>query len=373
MTDQPPEGRTVPHMTSEPTRQTQFRRMLVLLMVVAVSAAFLAVVRNFILAVFLAAVISTMLHPLYRRVLTICGSRRGLASGLVLAGFILAVGIPLLLFMGLVASEAVAVTKTAGPWIQEHLQDPVNLYLPDWFPFASTLEPYRVHILDRLGEASSSAGDFLFSSFAVATRGTIDFFINLFVFLYAMFFFLMRGEELFHSALLYLPLGSSDRKEVVDKGLAVTRATLKSILIIGLLQGVLVGLAFWVVGIEGAAFWATVILVLSAIPALGTPIIWGPAAVWLMLDGQIAEGIGLAVWGTFVVGLVDNILRPRIVGEETRLPDLVILVSILGGIGAFGAVGIIVGPILAAVFFVILDVYRATFADILPGGADGPD
>lgn len=362
-------------MTSEPTRQTQFRRTLVLLMVVAVSAAFLAVVRNFILAIFLAAVISTMLHPLYRRLMTVCGRRRGLASGLVLAGFILAVGIPLLLFMGLVASEAVAVTRAAGPWIQQNLQDPVYLsgHLPDWFPFSSTLEPYRVQILERLSEASSSAGDFLFSSFAVATRGTIDFFINLFVFLYAMFFFLMRGEDLFHSALLYMPLGSSDRNQVVDKGLAVTRATLKSILIIGLLQGVLVGLAFWVVGIEGAAFWATVILVLSAIPALGTPIIWGPAAVWLMLDGQMAEGIGLAVWGTFVVGLVDNILRPRIVGEETRLPDLVILVSILGGIGAFGAVGIIVGPILAAVFFVILDVYRATFSDILPGGADGPD
>src|SRR3546814_15245542 len=112
------------------------------------------------------------------------------------------------------------------------------------------------------------------------------------------------------------------------------------ILIIGGLQAVLVGGAFWVVGSEGVAFWASVFLVLSAIPALGTPLVWGPAAAWLVLTGQVAEGIGLAVWGTLVVGLVDNILRPRIVGEQTKLPDLVILIAILGGIGAFGAVGI---------------------------------
>ena len=362
-------------MADEPTRETFYRRTLVLLLVAAVSAAFITVVRDFILAVFLAAVISTMLHPLYRRVLGRCGGHPSVASGIVLVGFILAVGLPLLLFFGLVASEAVTLSKSILPWIEAQLENAEALsgHLPGWFPFSSTLDPYRTQILSKIGEASGGAGSFLFDSFSRATKGTIDFFINLFVFLYAMFFFLMRGETLFHAALRYLPLGTTDRNQVVDKGLAVTRATLKSILIIGLLQAVLVGGAFWVVGIEGAAFWATIVLVLSAIPALGPPIVWGPAALYLVLDNQVAEGIGLAIWGTVVVGVVDNILRPRIVGEETRLPDLVILVSILGGIGAFGAVGIIVGPILAAVFFVILDVYRATFSDILPGGHNGPD
>lgn len=362
-------------MASEPSRQTLFRRTLVLLLVGAVSAAFIAVIHDFLLTLFMAAIVSTMLHPLYRWVLGWCGGRRATASAIVLVGFILAIGIPLILFMGLVASEAIAVSRTLVPWIQERLSDPGTLsgQLPEWFPFSTTLEPYRTQILEKIGEAGSTAGTFLLDSFTSATRGTIDFFISLFVFLYAMFFFLMRGAELFHTTLSYLPLKASDRNRVVEKGLAVTRSTLKSILIIGLLQAVLVGGAFWAVGIQGAAFWATIILVLAAIPALGTPIVWGPAAAWLVFNDQLAAGIGLALWGTLVVGLVDNILRPRIVGEETRLPDLVVLVAILGGIGAFGALGIIVGPIIAAVFFVILEIYRATFADMLPGGRGAAD
>jgi predicted PurR-regulated permease PerM len=132
----------------------------------------------------------------------------------------------------------------------------------------------------------------------------------------------------------------------------------------------MVGLAFLVVGIDAPFFWGMVVLVLAAIPALGTPLVWGPAAVWLFLDGQVGAAIGLVVWGMAVIGLVDNILRPRLVGEEARLPDLIVLISILGGIGVFGVVGIIAGPVLATVFFVVLDIYRHTFADALRTSAD---
>ena len=136
---------------------------------------------------------------------------------------------------------------------------------------------------------------------------------------------------------------------------------------IGVIQGVLTGLALWVVGISGAAFWGTVVVVLAAVPALGAPLVWIPAAVWLVVQGDTVSAVGLVAWGIVVIGLVGNILRPRIVGEETRLPDLVVMVSSLGGIAAFGALGIIVGPIIAAVFFVVLDIYRHTFASALPG------
>ena len=182
-----------------------------------------------------------------------------------------------------------------------------------------------------------------------------------------MFFFLMRGADMLHASLKYLPLDHEDREEVIGRGIATAWATLKSILIIGLLQGVLIGLAFWVVGISGAVFWGAVVLVLAAIPALGTPLVWGPAAIYLFVNGQTVAAIGLIVWGALVIGLIDNILRPRLVGEEAKLPDLVVLVSILGGISVFGIVGIIAGPVLATVFFVVLDIYRHTFADALGG------
>ena len=344
-----------------------YRRVLVLALFVGVSVAFLAMVRDYLMALLLAAIFSTVLHPVYRRVLARCGGLRGLASGIVLVGFIVTIGVPLVLLIGLVANEAVAFSKSALPWVKLQLSDPgiLTQHLPDWLPFADALDPYRSQIRARLDDATRNVGGALFAGLTQATGSTIDFGIRLFVFLYAMFFFLMRGADLIHAGLRYLPLAREDREEVVARGVSVTRATLKSILVIGLLQGVLIGLAFWVVGIDAPIFWGTVVVVLAAIPALGTPLVWGPAAIWLLADGQTAAAIGLAVWGAVVIGLVDNVLRPRIVGEEAKLPDLIVLVSILGGIGIFGMVGILVGPVLATVFFVVLDIYRHTFSDAL--------
>lgn len=347
-----------------------FRRLLVLALFVGVSVAFFVIVQDYLLAVFVAAIFSTILHPVYRYALPRCGGRPWLASGIVLFGFVVAVGVPLLLMLGMVANEAVELSKVIVPWIQQRLQEPPNQtgLHPDWLPFADALNPYREQIRSSLENATSNVGEELFAGLSRATGSTVEFGIDTFVFLYSMFFFLMRGAALFDAVLRYLPLDREDRHEVIERGISVTRATLKSILIIGLLQGVLVGLAFWVVGIKGAVFWGAVVLVMSAIPVLGSPVVWGPAAAWLFFNGQVAEGVGLAIWGAAVVSLVDNILRPRIVGEESRLPDLMILISVLGGIGTLGVIGILVGPVVAAVFVVVLDIYRHTFADVLPGG-----
>lgn len=349
-----------------------YRRVLVLALVVGVSVAFLWMVRDYLMALLLAAIFSTLLHPVYRGVLAQCRGMRGLASALVLFGFVVAIGVPLVLMIGLVANEAVLLSKSAIPRLQQLIADRSLLteHLPDWLPMSDALDPYRMQIKARLDDATRNVGGALFAGLTQATGGTIDFGVRLFVFLYAMFFFLMRGADMIHVGLRYLPLDSADREEVVTRGISAARATLKSILIIGLLQGAMVGLAFWVVGIDAPFFWGMVVLVLAAIPALGTPLVWGPAAVWLFLDGQVGAAIGLVVWGLAVIGLVDNILRPRLVGEEARLPDLIVLISILGGIGVFGVVGIIAGPVLATVFFVVLDIYRHTFADALRTSAD---
>jgi predicted PurR-regulated permease PerM len=359
-------------MTDSPSDGPNYRRFLVLALVVGVSAAFLFMVRDYLIVLMIAAIFSTLLHPLYRRVLPLCGGRRGLASAIVLFGFVVAVGLPLVVMIGLVANEAVLLSKLAGPWVEKLISDREMLtqHLPDWLPFSDALEPYRAQIKERLADATGNVGGALFAGLTRATGTTIEFGIRLFVFLYAMFFFLMRGADMIHAGLRYLPLDREDREEIVTRGIDTARATLKSILIIGLLQGVLIGLAFWVVGIDAAIFWGAVVVVLAAIPALGTPLVWGPAAIWLAVNGHTVEAIGMTVWGVAVVGLVDNILRPRLVGEEAKLPDLVVLISILGGIGLFGIVGIIAGPVLATLFFVVLDIYRHTFADALRSGND---
>lgn len=350
------------------------RRGLVLGFVVLVAGGFLFMIRDYLLAIFLAAIFSAMLHPIYDWVAKLYRKHDYAASATVLAGFVIAVGLPLIFIVGLVAREGVALSETLLPWFREQIANggTITDLLPGWVPFVEALEPYRAQIAEQLSGAAQNVGSALFDNLTRVTTNAVDTTISLFVFLYAMFFFLMKGPTLLQTALQYLPISEDERDEVIERGLGVARATLKSILVIGLLQGVLVGLAFWLAGVPGAFFWGAIVVVMAAIPILGTPIVWGPAAIWLMANGNLMEGLALAAWGTLVVGLADNLLRPRIVGRQTRLPDLVVLVSILGGIGAFGAVGILVGPMLAAMFFVVLDIYHRTFSDILPKQQNGP-
>jgi predicted PurR-regulated permease PerM len=136
--------------------------------------------------------------------------------------------------------------------------------------------------------------------------------------------------------------------------------------VIGVAQGALAGAAFAVAGIKGAAFWATVMAVLSILPGIGIALVWVPAAIYLMVIGKTAAGIGLAIWCGLVAGTVDNLLRPRLVGRDTEMPDLLILLATLGGLVLFGAVGIVVGPIVAALFLTIWEIYGEFFKSVLP-------
>lgn len=153
---------------------------------------------------------------------------------------------------------------------------------------------------------------------------------------------------------------------MIDRFVSVSRATIKGTLVIGILQGALAGAAFWMAGINGATFWGTVMAVLSIVPGVGSALIWIPVVIYLLAAGHVFAGIALAAWCGLVVGTVDNLLRPRMVGRDTKMPDLMILLSTLGGIVLFGAVGIIIGPIVAALFVTVWEIYGTAFQDLLP-------
>jgi predicted PurR-regulated permease PerM len=147
--------------------------------------------------------------------------------------------------------------------------------------------------------------------------------------------------------------------------MAVARATLKGTLVIGFLQGLLSGIGFAVVGIQGAAFWGTMMGILSVIPGIGGFLVWGPAVIYLIATGRVGAGVGLGIFCGVVVGSLDNVLRPLLVGRETKMPDLLVLIGTLGGIFMFGAVGIILGPIVASLFLTVWDIYGESFKGVL--------
>jgi predicted PurR-regulated permease PerM len=192
----------------------------------------------------------------------------------------------------------------------------------------------------------------------------------MFIMLYTMFFFLMDGNKLIDKILYYLPLEDHDERRMLNKFTSVTRATLKGTAVIGLLQGVLAGAAFAVVGIQSAVFWGAIMAVLSFIPGIGSALVWGPAVIILAATGHAAKAVGLGVFCAAVVGSIDNFLRPILVGRDTEMHELMILFGTLGGIIMFGVVGVIIGPIIAALFVTVWEIYGVAFKDVLPAVAD---
>lgn len=350
---------------NERTRRLQRGSLLVLAL--GTTVLFVWVIWDFLLALLLAAILTGMFHPIYRRMARRLGYRRSLAAALTVGGVLLGVIIPLVIFLVMIAEQVVQLSQIARPWVENNAWrftqiDP----LFDRLPQLKALQPYREQIMPRLAELASEVGRLSVGFVTAAATQTATALLMLFVVLYAMFFFLKDGKGALDKMLYYLPLPAQDETRMIERFMSVARATIKGTIIIGALQGALGGVAFAVVGIQGAAVWGTVMAILSAIPGLGHALVWIPATIYLAAVGQWGACIGLLVWCAGVVGSVDNFLRPWLVGKDTQLPDIVVLVSTLGGLVLFGPLGFIVGPIVAALFVTVWELYGAAFADLLP-------
>jgi predicted PurR-regulated permease PerM len=353
---------------SDPTSETlTTQRVTILLLTLAVSVAFVGMIQDFLVSLFLAAVFSGLAYPVFKKILGRTGGRTSASAAVTLLGLVSIVLVPTLILLNLIAVQAYELSQDLIPWIEHELDSPqdLELQLPLWFPFRNEIEGSSQQIASKIGEFASKAGGFIVEGLSAATLGTANFFLQLFVMVYAMFFFLREGPATVEKLIGYSPLPRDVQELLIEKGLSVTRATLKGSVVIGLVQGALGGAAFAVAGIQGAAFWGAVMAVASVIPSIGTAIVWVPAVIYLLATGEVGSGVGLGLWCAVVVGGVDNVLRPVLVGGDTKMPDILILVSTFGGLALFGIAGLIIGPVIAAFFVTMWEVYYETFRDFL--------
>lgn len=336
-------------------------------MVIAISALFFSMIHQFLMAIFLAGLFSALARPVYRRLNVTFNGHRHLASVTTLLLMIFVVLIPLVLLVGIIVGQAIDVGQSVTPWIKQTVEEPDKLtsYLQH-LPFYELLEPYRGVLLEKTGQLVGSISKWIVGGFSSVTLGTANFLFMTFVFLYTMYFFQMDGDKLIRKILYYLPLNSDDESLMLNKFTSVTRATIKGTMIIGIMQGSLAGIAFAVAGIDNAVFWGTVMAVLSIIPSIGSALVWIPAVVILIMQGNIAAGVGLLVFCGLVVGSLDNVLRPILVGKDTKMHELMIFFGTLGGIMMFGIAGIFIGPLIASLFVTIWELYGLAFSDYLP-------
>ena len=347
-----------------------FRTVFVLLLVLGVSLLFLAVTWPFLKPLLLGAMLAGLSHPLYQWVTRLLRGRRSLAAVLTLLILFLVVAGPVSAFIGVVVKQALGVSNQALPWVQEHLGSASAFNTHDWlvhrFPKLADYVPEQEKIAAGVARLAQATGSFLVGGATQLTAGTASFLLNLFVMLYAMFFFLRDGGMIIERIFYYTPLDHEDEMRVLERLTSVTRATIKGTLVIGMIQGTLAGIGFWGAGIDGAAFWGTIMAVLSVVPGIGAALIWVPAVIYLFISGQSWSALLLFTWCAAVVGTIDNVLRTRLVGKDTKMPDLLILIGTLGGLFFFGPIGFIVGPLVCGLFLTVWDIYGTTFKDILP-------
>ena len=322
-----------------------------LILVFLVTAAFFGLIKDFLLAVFWAIVLAILFHSTYRYIGIKLKGRKNVAAGFTLMSILLLVIIPLTFLAITLVNESIDVYQQIQDGdinIQERI-DRFQTQIPEVERYLERFGVETEKIRESIGEAVASATQNLAGKAIGITQNVFGFVIQFFLMLYILFFFLRDGRRLIHQLIWVLPLGDENERKLLNRFASVARATVKGSLIVALVQGTIGGLLFWAVGIPAAVLWGFFMTILSLLP-VGSGLVWGPAAIILFTQGQVGKAIAILIVGALVIGLVDNLLRPRLVGNDTKMPDYLILLSTLGGLAWFGLSGFVLGPIIAAFF-----------------------
>ena len=345
----------------EPTPLPNRENRALLPMLVAVSAALVVVLLPFYASIMWGVILALLFTPLYRWILVKVGRHPTTAALCTMVVVILIVVLPATLVMVALAQEASGIyvrlqSGDLNPALYfRHMFD----QLPDWV----------TAVLDRLGlvnfttlqrrvtAAMAQGSQFAATQVFNIGQNTFEFVVSLFITMYLAFFLIRDGNSVVRAIGRAIPLAPSHKQQLWEKFATVVRATVKGNLLVAAIQGALGGLAFWFLGVGGALLWAVVMAALSLLPAIGAALVWLPVALYFLANGEVWQGVALMAYGVLVIGLVDNLLRPILVGKDTLMPDYVVMITTVGGMAVFGVNGFVLGPLIAAMFIAVWHIY----------------
>jgi len=345
----------------KPSQELEEKTFLFLL--VAVTLALGWILAPFYGAVFWGIVLAIVFAPLYRRLLARFRKSPNVAAVVTLTIILLMVILPLALVTAALLREVAGFYDRiqSGEISFARYFEQIVAALPDWVGRLLN----RFGLTDMGALQQKIAGGATAGSQAIAKQvldigqNTLDFVVSFFVTLYLAFFLLRDGAALARRIWAAIPLDPASKRDLFRKFATVIRATVKGNILVAAAQGALGGLAFWYLDVHGAVLWGVLMAFLSLLPAIGAALVWLPVAIYLLLTGDVAKGIGLLAYGTVVIGLVDNLLRPILVGKDIKMPDYMVLISTLGGMAIFGLNGFVIGPVIAAMFMSAWDIFVA--------------
>lgn len=338
-----------------------------LLLLLAVSLAFFWVLRPYYGAVFWGAIFALVFSSLYARLLRSMRGSATLAALLTVGLILVLVVLPASLLAGLLVQEAASVYQRVQSGELDFSLYFQQVYdaLPHWI--IGLLERFDLNnfslIKERISASLTEGSQFIARQALSVGQNTFGFLVSFFVMLYLLFFFLRDGASLSRRIRDALPLHEDIKRNLSGKLTTVIRATVKGNIVVAMLQGALGGLIFWFLGIHAPVLWGTLMAFLSLLPAVGAALVWLPVAIYFLATGVPGKGALLMAYGVLVIGLVDNVLRPVLVGKDTKMPDYVVLVSTIGGISLFGLNGFVIGPLAAAMFIAVWDIFARARQD----------
>ncbi len=335
-----------------------------LALLIAVSLALGWILWPFYGTILWGAIIALLFAPVYRWLLMRLKWRRTPAALLTLLLVLVVVVLPFALLTAALAREAAMVYQQ----LQSGELNPVLYFhgvfdaLPEWI--TALLDRFGLvdfaALQGRLASALVQGSQFIASQALGIGQVTFEFVANVFITLYLAFFLVRDGDDVARAVRHAIPLAPEHKQELIDKFTTVIRATVRGNLLVAAIQGALGGLAFWYLGVRGALLWTVLMTFLSLLPAVGAGLVWVPVAIYFFVTGAIWQGVALCAWGVLVIGLIDNLLRPILVGKDTRMPDYVVMITTLGGIAVFGINGFVIGPAVAAMFIAVWHIHVTT-------------
>ncbi len=330
---------------------------------IAASLAFIAILLPFFEPILWAVSLAILSKPVQNKLIATLPNRENLAALITLFIIVFAVIVPSLLLSISVGREGIGLYQSIANG-EIDLSGPINWAQQTWPSLIDRAESLGINLAEMKQKLSSSAlqgSQWAASHIFTFGQNTVRFAVMFFLMLYLLFFILRDGKKIIDIIIHILPLGDERERFLLSKFAEVSRATIKGTLVVGIVQGAIGGITFSLLGIQSAIFWGVVMILLSILPAIGSALVWAPAAIYLIANGMLIKGIILIGIGVFVIGMVDNILRPILVGRDTQMPDYLILFSTLGGIAMIGISGFVLGPVIAAFFLTIWTMFAQEY------------
>ncbi|MGB3738889.1 MAG: AI-2E family transporter [Pontixanthobacter sp.] len=347
-----------------------------LLFLALVTLALVVVILPFAQPLLWAVLAAIMFQPLYQMIMRLIGHHENQAAGLTLLVITIAILLPAFFIGSIIVDQAFAVILAfqsgdidIAAWFNQ-VHDALPIRMQNTLDNAgfANLEASLAQLQELIRESSG-----LIASTALAFTGSALSFVLAFgVGLYASYFLLRDGHQIKKAIVSALPMERRVAADLAETFAVIVRATIKGSVVVGIVQGALGAITFWIVGMPSALLFGLLMAVFSLLPAVGPAIVWGPVAIYLLATGAIWEGIVVIASGVAVIGLADNLLRPLLVGRDTGIPDWLVLVTTLSGIGLLGLSGIVVGPLIAGLFLASWTIWAKDRADVAPP-VDLPD